>query len=159
MRPSSEAELADMVRVATGRLAICGGGTKAMQVAGQALSLSGLSGISHYEPEAMTLVAGAGTPMAEIEAALTEHNQRLAFEPADWGRLLGTSGTPTLGAVAAMNNAGPRRVQAGAARDHMLRVRYVDGAGQIIKNGGRVMKNDKRLCGPWKLSKCHLCRN
>ncbi|MCV2869373.1 glycolate oxidase subunit GlcE [Defluviimonas sp. WL0002] len=143
MRVSDEAELADAVRAAKGPLIVRGGGTRDIgcPVAGAVIETSGLTGIRLYEPGALTLVAGAGTPLAEIEAALASEGQRLAFEPADWSALLGSQGTPTLGGMVAANASGPRRVQAGACRDSLLGVRFVDGAGTIIKNGGRVMKN------------------
>ncbi len=105
------------------------------------MSTAAISGIQLYEPGALTLVARAGTPLAEVEAALLAEGQRLPFEPMDHRALLGTSGEPTIGGVAAANVSGPRRVQVGAARDFMLGVRLVDGQGEIIRNGGRVMKN------------------
>ncbi|MCB2109694.1 MAG: glycolate oxidase subunit GlcE [Defluviimonas sp.] len=157
MRVSSEEELAEAVRDAGGPLRIRGGGTRPVgrPVAGAALDVSGLCGIRLYEPGALTLVAAAGTPLAEIEAALAGEGQRLAFEPADWRGLLGTTGEPTLGGVIAANVSGPRRVQAGAARDALLGVRFVDGRGTVVKNGGRVMKNVtgydlvKLMAGSW----------
>ncbi|MDO6730589.1 FAD-binding protein [Marinovum sp. 2_MG-2023] len=157
MRPTSEAELAEMIAGADGPLRICGGGTRAVgcPVAGDILETGGLSGISLYEPGALTMVAEAGTPLADVEAALAAEGQRLAFEPGDWRGLLGTEGVPTLGGVVAANVSGSRRVVAGAARDFMLGVRFVDGMGQIVKNGGRVMKNVtgydlvKLLSGSW----------
>lgn len=153
MRPGSEAELAEAVRAATGPLAVRGGGTRGCSLAGEVLETGGLSGIKLYEPGALTLVAGAGTPVVEIETALAGEGQRLAFEPMDHRGLLGTDGEPTIGGVMAANVSGPRRVQVGAARDFALGVRFVDGTGQVVKNGGRVMKNVtgydlvKLMCG------------
>ena len=143
MRISSEEELSGVVRDATGPLCIRGGGTRDIgrPAPGAVIDVSGIAGIRIYEPGALTLVAGAGTPLAEVEAALAAEGQRLAFEPADWRGLLGTEGVPTLGGMVASNASGPRRVQAGACRDALLGVRFVDGAGAIVKNGGRVMKN------------------
>jgi glycolate oxidase FAD binding subunit len=142
MRPSSEAELADILRGANGPLAVRGGGTRALEpAAGAVLETAGLTGITLYEPGALTLVARAGTPVAEVEAALAAEGQRLAFEVPDMRALLGRSGVSTLGGVIATNASGPRRVQTGAARDALLGARFVDGLGQVIKNGGRVMKN------------------
>jgi glycolate oxidase FAD binding subunit len=143
MTPRTEAELADMVAGATGRLQIIGGGTRSVAQAREAevLTARGLSGITLYEPGSLTLVAQAGTPVAEIEAALAAEGQRLPFEPMDHRGLLGTSGTPTIGGVVGGNVSGPRRIQVGAARDFLLGVRFVDGTGRILKNGGRVMKN------------------
>lgn len=110
--------------------------------ASHALNLSRLSGIMLYEPEELILSAKAGTPMAEIEAAVFAKNQRLAFEPTDLGPLLGGQpGKQTLGGVIACNLSGPRRIQAGAARDHFLGLEAVSGRGEIFKAGGRVVKN------------------
>ncbi|WP_433990022.1 hypothetical protein SuNHUV7_11800 (plasmid) [Pseudoseohaeicola sp. NH-UV-7] len=141
MTPKTEAELADIIATAHAPLAISGGGTRGYSAEGARLSVSGLSGIELYEPGALTIVAKAGTRMSEIEAALAKENQRLPFEPMDHRALLGTDGAPTIGGVIAANVSGPRRIQSGAARDYMLGVRFVDGAGTVLKNGGRVMKN------------------
>jgi glycolate dehydrogenase FAD-binding subunit len=153
--PSTETELAEMVANASNPLAIQGGGTHGVSVPGAELNLSKLSGIELYEPGSLTLVAAAGTPVREIDAALAAENQRLAFEPMDYRGLLGTTGEMTIGGVVAANVSGPRRIQAGACRDFLLGVRFVDGAGVAIKNGGRVMKNVtgydlvKLLAGSW----------
>jgi glycolate oxidase FAD binding subunit len=140
-RPDSEAELAELIRATNAPLSIHGGGTRGFSVDGAPLDTTGLHGINLYEPGALTMVVGAGTPLQEIDTILAEKGQRLAFEPMDHRTLLGTQGEPTIGGIAAANISGPRRLQAGAARDHMLGVRFVSGTGEVIKNGGRVMKN------------------
>ena len=143
MNPVTEAELAEAVAGAPGPLRIMGGGTRPIgrPVAGELLSVAGLTGIELYEPGALTIVVKAGTPLAEVEAALAGEGQRLPFEPMDHRVLLGSTGEPTIGGVAAANVSGPRRIQAGACRDSLMGVRLVDGRGTVIKNGGRVMKN------------------
>jgi glycolate oxidase FAD binding subunit len=142
MRPATEGELAEIIRGANGPLAIRGGGTRGVrQAAGEVLETGGLSGITLYEPGALTLVAKAGTSLADIAATLAAERQRLAFEVPDLRGLLGRHGVSTIGGVVAANASGPRRMQAGACRDNLIGVRLVDGAGTIIKNGGRVMKN------------------
>ena len=141
--PEDETALAAALREAKGPLQIMGGGTRPIgRIApAQALSTRRLEGITLYEPGAMTLVAKTGTAVEEIEAVLAAENQRLAFEPMDHRAILGTSGQPTLGGVIAANVSGPRRIQVGAARDFALGVTFVDGTGQVLSNGGRVMKN------------------
>jgi glycolate oxidase FAD binding subunit len=135
--------LSEAVAMADGPLRVRGGGTRPVgrPVEGTDLSVAGLSGVELYEPGALTIVVRAGTPLAEVEALLAAENQRLPFEPMDHRALLGTEGVPTIGGVVAANVSGPRRVQVGACRDSLIGVRFVDGAGQILKNGGRVMKN------------------
>lgn len=156
MRPSSEAELAEMIKGATGQLAVRGGGTRSLAPAsGAVIETGGLSGIRLYEPGALTLVAQAGTPLTEVEAALAAQGQRLPFEVPDMRGLLGRSGQSTIGGVVAANASGPRRVQAGACRDSLIGLRFVDGTGMPAKNGGRVMKNVtgidlvKLMAGSW----------
>jgi glycolate oxidase FAD binding subunit len=109
------------------------------------LDLTRLAGIRDYAPSELVLTAGAGTPLSEIERALEEGGQMLAFEPPDWRGLLGSAGQegagPTLGGVLACNLSGPRRIKAGAARDHFLGFRGVSGRGEIFKAGGKVIKN------------------
>lgn len=139
-------------------LEILGGGSKRDYgrpvEAEAAVSTAELRGITLYEPEELVMSALAGTPLTEIEAVLAEHRQQLAFEPADYGPLLGgEAGRQTIGGVFACNLSGPRRLQTGAARDHILGVRCVTGFAEEMKAGGRVMKNvtgydlPKLLCG------------
>jgi glycolate oxidase FAD binding subunit len=141
LEPRDETELAEMIRAARGPLAVRGGGTRGAAAPGEVLSVAGLRGIVLHEPAALTLVVRAGTPLAEVEAVLARAGQRLGFEPWDARGVLGTQGEPTIGGVAAANASGPRRVQAGAARDAMIGLRFVDGTGMVVANGGRVMKN------------------
>lgn len=142
-KPLDEIELAEAIAAASGPLRLVGGGTRPLgkKVERTVLDMTGLTGVRLYEPGALTLVAGPGTPLAEIDALLAGENQRLAFEPMDHRGLLGTKGVSTIGGVVAANISGPRRIQAGACRDFLLGVRFVDGMGNILKNGGRVMKN------------------
>ena len=152
-RPENESEVADLVRAAHDRgepLRIVGGDTRSglgrpVQAA-RTLTTRGLTGITAYDPREMVLTARAGTPMREIEAVLREHRQRLAFEPIDHGVFLYPRAPdrphePTIGGVAAANASGSRRFQVGAARDALLGVRLVNGRGEVIAAGGRVMKN------------------
>ena len=106
------------------------------------LDLSGLTGIGCYEPNELFMTAGAATTLAEIEAALRQNNQQMAFEPADLGILLGGEGDAgTIGGAIACNLAGPRRSKVGAARDHFLGFNAVSGRGETFKSGGTVVKN------------------
>jgi len=156
MRPQSEAELAEMVAGASGPLVLRGGGTRAVgAVEGEVLETGGLSGVVLYEPAALTLVVRAGTPLAEVEAVLAAERQRLGFEVPDMRAVLAREGVSTIGGVVAANASGPRRVQVGACRDALLGVRFVTGRGEVVKNGGRVMKNVtgydlvKLMAGSW----------
>jgi glycolate oxidase FAD binding subunit len=106
------------------------------------LNLSGLSGVTLYEPEELVLSAKAGTPIADIERLVASRHQELAFEPMEYGPLYGQpAGGGTIGGVLAANLSGPRRIKAGAARDHFLGVTAVSGRGETFKSGGRVVKN------------------
>jgi len=109
------------------------------------LDLSRLAGIRDYQPSELVLTVGAATPIEEIDAALAEARQMLAFEPPDWGALHGLPPSAarrrTLGGALACNLSGPRRIRAGAARDHFLGFRGISGRGEIFKAGGKVVKN------------------
>jgi glycolate oxidase FAD binding subunit len=119
------------------------------------LDLAALSGIAAYEPAELVLTARAATPLVELDAALAAHGQRLAFEPPDFGVLLGAPGAQTIGGILAANLAGSRRVAAGGARDHFLGFSAVAGSGERFKAGGKVVKNvtgydlPKLLAGSW----------
>ncbi len=122
-------------------LKIVGGNSKAFygrQTTGAELTVldvSGHSGINSYEPTELVLTARAGTPLAEIEAALAEKGQLLPFEPPHWGP------NATLGGTIACNLSGPRRPYAGSARDFVLGCHVINGKGELLHFGGEVMKN------------------
>ncbi|KAF0137458.1 MAG: glycolate oxidase FAD binding subunit, partial [Xanthobacteraceae bacterium] len=146
--PSSSAELAEVVadaRRAGTPLAVAGGGTRSglgrpVQAAAT-VSTANLSGITLYEPAELVIAAQAGTPLREVTDALAAKGQRLPFEPMDHRRLYRTNGEPTVGGVAAANVSGPARINLGAARDSMIGLKFVNGLGEEVKSGGRVMKN------------------
>jgi glycolate oxidase FAD binding subunit len=164
--PRSEDELAALVSdavVKTVPLEICANRTKSaigqpLQV-GARVSLREMRGVTLYEPNELVLSAKAGTPLAEIERLLAGSGQELAFEPCALERALvpesGPHGEPTIGGVIAANASGSRRILRGAARDHLIGVRAVNGRGEVIKSGGRVMKNvtgydvARSLAGSW----------
>lgn len=158
--PASEAEAAAIAREAAARsqkLTIVGGGVRAglgrPRQHGASLSTARLSGVVFYEPAEMVIALSAGTPVVEVETLLAERGQMLPFEPMDHRPLYGASGEPTIGGIVAGNISGPRRISAGAARDSLIGVRLVNGRGEAIKSGGRVMKNVtgldlvKLICG------------
>lgn len=105
------------------------------------LDLSKFSGVTAYEPEELILEVGAATKLSEIEKLIHAKNQYLAFEPPDYSKLLGSKHSGTIGGVLACNLSGPRRLKAGAARDHILGLQAVSGRGEIFKAGARVVKN------------------
>lgn len=104
-------------------------------LAGEPLDAGGLSGISDYQPTELTVTAGAGTRIAQIEHALAERGQMLAFEPPRF------AGRATLGGAIAAGLSGPRRAYCGALRDFVLGVSIIDGRGELLHFGGKVIKN------------------
>lgn len=151
--PKNEKQLVELITWAIqtdGRLELVGLGSKRSLgrplATNHAVDMSAFSGISLYEPDELVLTAGAGTPLAEIEAALSAAGQQLAFDPIDLSRALGGGsdlGVPagTFGGMVATGLSGPRRIQAGGIRDHVLGVAGVTGRGAVFKTGGRVVKN------------------
>jgi len=146
--PSDEAGIAAAVAaagLAQEPLLVMGNGSKIGMLrpvqAARSLSTRNLTGITHYSPEELVITARAGTPLADIEAALSERGQHVIAEPPDLSALFGTNAPQTIGGIAATNLSGPRRVAWGAMRDHILGMRVVTGWGEVIHSGGRVLKN------------------
>ncbi|WP_119392218.1 glycolate oxidase subunit GlcE [Taklimakanibacter lacteus] len=148
LQPRSEADLVAMVQQALSRktpLEITGTGTKTGLgrpiSTVETIDLSQFSEVSLYEPEELVITAGAGALLADIQSLLDASGQEFAFEPPDLSKLLGTGHRGTLGGMLACNLSGPRRLKAGAVRDHILGVAGVSGRGEAFKAGGRVVKN------------------
>lgn len=119
-------------------LRLRGGGTKdfyGQALAGEVLDTREYSGIVAYEPSELVITARCGTPLVELETALREQGQQLAFEPPHFGA------GATVGGMLAAGLSGPRRQAAGAVRDFVLGVRMLDGRGNDLSFGGQVMKN------------------
>jgi glycolate oxidase FAD binding subunit len=159
-RPADAAEAAAMLAEANAKslmVTIRGGGSKGPgPAADRVLDMTGLSGVETYEPGELVLRAHAGTPVAEVEALLADQGQRLAFEPPDLGPLFGgQTGKGTLGGMVAAGLSGPRRIAAGAVRDHLLGFDAVNGKGEVFRAGGPVVKNvtgydlPKLMAGSW----------
>ena len=119
------------------------------------LDLSALNAVTSYEPTELIITVQAGAPLADVKSLIDSKNQQFAFEPIDTSLLLGTPNLGTIGGMIAASLAGPRRIKAGGARDHLLGAHAVSGFGDSFKAGGRVVKNVtgydlcKLLAGSW----------
>jgi glycolate oxidase FAD binding subunit len=161
IRATSEAEIADAVRDFGARgksLEIVSGGSKRalgrFAPCDAILDVSALSGIVSYEPDELVITARAATPLTEIEAVLAAKRQMLAFSPVDWGPPLGAAeGRATLAGVVAADGSGSRAFKAGRVRDHLIGCHFVNGLGEAVTAGGKVVKNvtgfdiPKLMCG------------
>ena len=161
--PQTSVELSDAVQQAGAdgvSLEIRGGGSKSdfgtPDRTNAMLDMSSFSSVVDYDPAELVLTAGAGAPLAAIQALVASENQMLAFEPFDHGPLyLRAAGAATIGGVVASGVAGSRRVSAGAVRDHLLGFKGVSGRGEAFVAGAKVVKNvtgydlPKLICGSW----------
>jgi glycolate oxidase FAD binding subunit len=140
-------------------LEIIGHGTKRQighpMATNAVLDLSALNAVSAYEPNELIITVQAGAPLGDVQSLIDSKNQLFAFEPMDTSVLLGASGNGTIGGMIGAGLAGPRRIRAGGARDHLLGAHAVSGFGDSFKTGGRVVKNVtgydlcKLLAGSW----------
>ena len=140
-------------------LEIIGHGTRRAvghpMVTNAVLDLSALNAVSAYEPNELIITVQAGAPLADVQSLIDSKNQQFAFEPMDTSALLGVSGSGTIGGMIGAGLAGPRRIKAGGARDHLLGAHAVSGFGDSFKTGGKVVKNVtgydlcKLLAGSW----------
>ncbi len=161
--PTNEKEASDLIKQfykSNTPIEIVGSGSKRtigkpLQVS-KALSLSKINGITEYLPEELFIKVKAGTKISQIEEKLKKNRQQLAFEPINFGYLFsGISDYGTAGGQVACNISGPRRFKVGSLRDHILGFRGINGRGEIIKSGGKVVKNvtgydlSKLMCGSY----------
>ncbi len=148
LTPADEAGVAASLRAAYAAgepLLVLGNGSKRAMLrpvqAARALSAGALTGVTLYSPQELVMSARAGTRVADLNAAVAAKGQQITAEIPDFSALLGSTAAPTLGGAVAANLSGPRRVAWGAMRDHVLGVRAVNGTGEVIRSGGRVLKN------------------
>ena len=162
VKPGTPEEICALVAEAGAHarhIEVIGGGTKraigTMDRVDQVISTQRLDRIVDYSPEELVLTVQAGVRVADLERLTAARGQMLAFEPPNWTRLLSARGEPTIGGVLATNLSGPRRIRAGAARDHFLGFEAVSGRGEMFKAGGKVVKNVtgydlmKLMAGSW----------
>ncbi len=148
LTPGNEAAVVALVAEAAKQrepIAIEGAGTKRRMLrpvqAARTVSTRALTGITLHRPTELIISARAGTPLAEVEAALAAKGQMLTAEPPYLTALMGTGAEPTIGGIVAVNLSGPRRISGGATRDQVMGIRFVNGSGQVLRSGGRVLKN------------------
>ena len=153
------APIVDRVRAAAADhtpLRIRGGGTKdfhGLALRGEVLDTRALRGIVSYEPSELVVTVRAGTPLAELEAALAEQGQCLPFEPPHFART--AADAATVGGMVAAGLSGPARASVGAVRDYLLGVTLLNGRAELLTFGGQVMKNvagydvSRLMAGAW----------
>ena len=155
-------DVEDVVRAAIASeqpLEIVGHGSKRLigqpMATNALLDLAALNAVTSYEPNELIITVQAGAPLADVRSLIDSRNQQFAFEPMDTAPLLGTANLGTIGGMIGAGLAGPRRIKAGGARDHLLGAHGVSGFGDSFKAGGRVVKNVtgydlcKLLAGSW----------
>ena len=152
-------ELVSQARATGRRLEVVGGGTKraigATPATDTVISLAAMDAVLDYAPEELVLTVQPGARLADLEVLVAAQGQMLPFEPPHLTGLLAAAGLPTLGGALAANLSGPRRIRAGAARDHFLGFEAVTGRGERVRGGGKVVKNvtgydlSKLMAGSW----------
>ncbi|HEV2530394.1 glycolate oxidase subunit GlcE [Phenylobacterium sp.] len=157
--PDEVLEILAEAAAAQRRIEVVGGGTKRsvgkVERPELTLSLAGLDAVLDYAPEELVLTARPGAKLKDLEKLVASEGQMLPFEPPRLAKLLGAKGEPTLGGALAANLSGPRRIRAGAARDHLLGFAAVSGRAESFKAGGKVVKNvtgydlSKLMAGSW----------